>query len=88
MEKFYLIIEFSLIAIFIISGLMMVSYLNKKGEKIKKFLLSLYIIPNANKYKKLTKEETGKTGYLFYLWIISINCALIFIVLFMLYSNY
>jgi hypothetical protein len=34
----------------------------------------------ANRYKKITLEETGKTGSLFYHWIISINTALVFAV--------
>lgn len=32
----------------------------------------------AFRYKKITISETGKTGPLFYHWIISINLALVF----------
>ena len=86
MKEIYLIIGLSFVTVFVISSLMMVSYLNKRGEKINFIFLRLLIIPYANKYIKLTNEETGKTGYLFYLWIISINCALLFIVLFIICS--
>ena len=34
----------------------------------------------ANKYKKITYEETGKVGKLFYHWLIAINTALVFAV--------
>jgi hypothetical protein len=34
----------------------------------------------AFRYKKITTEETGKPGALFYHWIISINVALVFAV--------
>jgi hypothetical protein len=34
----------------------------------------------AFRYKKVTTEETGKPGPLFYHWIISINLALVFAV--------
>jgi hypothetical protein len=32
----------------------------------------------ANKYKKITFEETGKVGKLFYHWLLAINTALVF----------
>ncbi len=34
----------------------------------------------AHRYKKITLEETGKVGSLFYHWLISINVALVFAV--------
>ena len=34
----------------------------------------------AYRYKKVTKEETGKPGPLFYHWVISINLTLVFAV--------
>ena len=35
----------------------------------------------AFRYKKITRSETGKTGTLFYHWILSINLALVFAVI-------
>ncbi|MCW8804901.1 MAG: hypothetical protein OQK56_00455 [Ignavibacteriaceae bacterium] len=31
----------------------------------------------AHRYKKITLEETGKVGTLFYHWVIAINIALV-----------
>jgi hypothetical protein len=36
------------------------------------------IIPYANKYREITKKETGKVSSLFYHWVISINVVLVF----------
>ena len=75
-------ILFSSIAIialitFVVTSVMIYSYLDRKGEKVSFLWLRLYMIPNANKYKRITKNETGKVGSLFYIWLISINTALI-----------
>lgn len=69
------------ILIFVVTSIMIVDYLNNKGEKVNFLLLRLYIIPYANKYAKMTKKEAGKTGHLFYAWIISINTALACVIL-------
>ena len=65
------------IIIFIISTMMVYGYLEKRGEKVSFLWLRLYIFSYVNKYKKITKEGTGKIGYLFFMWLISINIAFI-----------
>jgi len=69
------------VIVYVISTMAIYSYLKDKGEKVSFLWLRIFMISYANRYKKLTKEETGNVGYLFYLWIVSINLALIFAIL-------
>ena len=84
METIFIFLGILSVIIFIVTTIMIYSYLKDKGEKVSFLWLRLFMISYANKYKKITKQETGKTGYLFYVWIISINIALISAILFLL----
>ena len=81
MENIFISIGILSVIVYVVSTLMMYSYLKDKGEKVSFLWLRLYMISYANRYKKLTKNETGKVGYLFYIWIVSINVALISLLL-------
>ena len=63
--------------LFVIFSIMIVNEVSKRGIKINFFLLRLYIIKYIHQYKKLTKQETGKIGPLYYPCIISVNLALV-----------
>jgi len=65
------------VIIFIISTMMIYSYLERRGEKLSFIWLRLYIFSYVSKYVKITKRETGKIGNIFYIWLISINTALL-----------
>ena len=78
----YLIIFFAVI--YVVSSMMMVSKLKEWGIKIEYLWLRLKIISYANQYKEITRKEAGKTGILYYLWLIAINCALICLILFLI----
>ena len=84
MEAIFIFLGILSVIIFIVTTIMIYSYLKDKGEKVSFLWLRLFMISYANKYKKITKQETGKTGYLFYVWIISINIALISAILILL----
>jgi len=84
MEIIFIFLGILSVIIFIVTTIMIYSYLKDKGEKVSFLWLRLFMISYANKYKKITKQETGKTGYLFYVWIISINIALISAILILL----
>ena len=77
MENLFISIGILSVIVYVVSTLMIYSYLKDKGEKVSFLWLRLFMISYANRYKKLTKNETGKVGYLFYIWIVSINVALI-----------
>lgn len=59
-------------------------FLQKKNVKMEHFVfIRLFIFKYVSKYKAITKSETGKTGWLFYIWILSINLLLLCIVVFL-----
>ena len=78
---FYLIILF--VVVFVASTIMIYNYLKNNGEEVSFLWLRLKMISYANRYKDFTRKKTGKTGPLFYLWIISINLSLICLILFL-----
>ena len=64
----------------IVSGAMIVNELMKRKQKIQFIIIKLMLPVYAHRYKKITLEETGKVGSLFYHWVISINTTLVFTV--------
>jgi len=63
--------------VFTVTLIMIAAALDKRGVKIN-FLLIRFLIPKyAHQYKTITKQETGKTGPLFFWWVSSINLALV-----------
>ena len=77
MQILFISIGILSIIVYVVSTVMIFSHLKDRGEKVSFLWLRLYMISYANRYKKMTKNETGKVGYLFYVWIVSINLALI-----------
>jgi hypothetical protein len=65
------------VGLFVILSIMIVNEVSKRGIKINFFLLRLYIIKYIHQYRKLTLEESGRVGPLYYPCIISVNLALI-----------
>ena len=65
---------------FIVASMIIVNELMKRGHKIQFIFIKAMIPIYAHCYKKITREETGTVGSLFYHWIISINAALVFAV--------
>jgi hypothetical protein len=59
-------------------SIMIASFLSKRGIKINFLLFRLFIFKWVGQYRKMTIEETGKPGPLFYWFITSWNLALVF----------
>jgi len=73
------------VIVYLWSTIMIYSFLKNKDEKLQSFILiNLFIFKYINDYKTITKNENGKTGYLYYLWLISINTALLCFILLMI----
>jgi len=51
--------------------------LRKRGHSVNFLWLRLYLPSYVHRYAVLTKEETGKTGPLFYHFVIAFNVALV-----------
>jgi hypothetical protein len=65
------------VVVFTVASILIVAALDRRGVKTN-FLLIRFLIPKyAHQYKTITKQETGKTGTLFYWWVLSINMALL-----------
>ena len=62
---------------FIVSGIMIINELIKRKQNINFIFIRLMLPVYAHRYKKITLEETGKVGSLFYHWVIAINIALV-----------
>lgn len=65
---------------YVVSSIMIYNELNKRNVRVNFIFIRFMIIPYANKYREITKKETGKVGSLFYHWVIAINIALVFAV--------
>lgn len=77
MTDIFLILALVFVGIFIILSIMIIHEVSKRGVKINFLWLRLYIIKYVHQYSKMTKQETGKVGPLFYPCIVSINAALV-----------
>jgi len=75
---FFVVIAGIAIVWHIVSGAMMVNELMKRKQKIKFIIIKFMLPVYAHRYKKITLEETGKVGSLFYHYVIAANVALVF----------
>ncbi len=75
---FFAVIAFIAVGWYIVSGIMIYSELQKRGQKVYFVFLNFMLPVYASRYKKITLGETGKVGSLFYHWLIAINTALVF----------
>ena len=71
------VLAFIAVAWYITAGIMIFSELQRRGEKVYFIILNVMLPFYAHRYKKITLEETGKTGSLFYHWLIAINTSLV-----------
>ena len=70
--------------LYVVASIVIMVELRKRNIKIN-FLLARLLIPKyADQYRKMTLEEKGKIDSVFYLWIVSINLALVLIILIVL----
>jgi hypothetical protein len=57
--------------------MIIVSKLSRKGVKINIIFLRLLFPKYVHQYKKMVSLETGKESPLYYVWLVSINLALV-----------
>ena len=62
----------------IAASIMIASFLSKRGIKINYLFFEVLIFNYIRQYRKMTLEETGKPGPLFYLFTTAWNLALLF----------
>jgi len=73
------------IVFFVVSSMMMAQWLSKQGVPINYLFIRFMIPVYAFRFRRLSQQKTGRTGWLFYIWILSINLALICFLLYLLF---
>ncbi len=74
-------IAFAAVIWYVVTSIIIYSELRKRNIKVYFIFLNVMNPFYAYRYKKITEEETGNTGHLFYHWLIAINTALVFAVI-------
>ena len=64
---------------YVVATMLIYENLRRRGEKVSFFWLRVLAPFYASKYRELTRKETGKTGGLFYQWVVSINLTAVLI---------
>jgi hypothetical protein len=75
LSHLFLYLAIFLVLFNVVITMIIISELQKRKIKINFFLLRLYIPKHVQQYKKMTLEETGKIGSLYYWCVGSINLA-------------
>jgi hypothetical protein len=77
MANALLVLALVFVGLFVVFSILIVHEVSKRGVKISFLWLRIYIIKYIHQYRKITIEETGRVGPLYYPCIISINLALV-----------
>ncbi|MFH1198086.1 MAG: hypothetical protein V1720_20460 [bacterium] len=85
MESLFLAIALIGVVWGIISLMNMVSYCYRKGIKINWAFLNLFMLKYISEYRRITTKENGKSGFWFYSFIVSMNSALVSVVIYLLF---
>jgi hypothetical protein len=63
------------------SSIVIASFLSQRGIKINWLFFRVLVLKYIHQYHQITKQENGKPGPWFYSYIGSMNLALIFVIL-------
>ncbi|MFC1873534.1 hypothetical protein ACFLW3_01825 [Chloroflexota bacterium] len=80
MSNVFLVLAIVCIVCGVASSVTITAFLSKRGIKINYLFFRLYIYKYVNQYRKITIEENGKVGPLFYSFIGSFILALLFVI--------
>ena len=80
MSNLFFILALVSVVLGIVTWIMIVSFLSKRGIKINYLLLKVLIVRYVKQYRRITIEENGKPGPWFYPFIISMSLTLLFAV--------
>ena len=61
----------------VVAALLITRELDRRGIKTPFIWFRFYVLKNLDRYKEVTRKETGKIGILYYHYIIPINAALV-----------
>ena len=60
----------------VVSAVMIAEVLRRHGARISWIFLRVMILKYLGQYRDITRQETGRTGPLFYSYVIAMNLAL------------
>ena len=78
MSNVFLVLAIVSVLCGVVSSIMIATFVSKRGTKINFLFFRIYIYKYVNQYRKITTEENGKVGPLFYSFIVSFILALLF----------
>jgi len=61
----------------VVAGFLIARDLEKRGSQVSFLSLRLMILKHVYEYSKITREETGRIGPLFYHYVVPLNVALV-----------
>lgn len=64
----------------VVAALLIAADLSKRGVKVNFIWLRVLILKYLHEYSKITREETGRVGPLFYHYVVPLNIALVVVV--------
>jgi hypothetical protein len=65
----------------VVAAMLITANLHNRGVPISFFWLRLMILKYLHEYAKLTREETGRVGPLFYHYVVPLNVALLVLII-------
>jgi len=68
----------------VVASILIARDLQKRGIKVSFLWLRVLILKYLSQYQKITREENGRTGPLFYHYVIPINIALVIVIFFII----
>ena len=80
MSTVFIILALICVACGVAAATMIASFLAKRGVKINYLFIRLFIFGYVGQYRRVTTEESGKPGPLFYMFVTSWVLALVFAV--------
>ena len=80
MSTVFIVLALICVACGIAAAMMNASFLSKRGVKINYLFIRLFIFGYVSQYRRVTMEESGQPGPLFYMFVTSWVLALAFAV--------
>lgn len=75
------------VIVYLWATIMIYSFLKDRNENIRNFIfINFFIFKYLKDYKTITENETGKIGYLYYVWLYAIKIALLCFILLMAFG--
>ena len=77
LSNFFLYLGLTAMIFNVVVSMVIVNKLSRKGVKINIIFLRFLYPKYVHQYKKVVSQETGKESPLYYIWLVSINLALV-----------